>query len=677
MTLEVHNWSSSAHKEVHRIISHEIAPIINQVDARVQNFEIQFLQEAAKFVRDFKSLAKEADKSLDKQKSLELEIKRLLKASVSHDIISIVQNSPVDVPSDLRTELDHTKEKLELYIIKKEKEYALRDLKGKNSDTPSASNTIDPLNQKLESKIVELEFQVANYERKISHLKTTYMNLFDSIKSNRAHAKLHDLIFENAKLRARLFKNTFEFVKNTSGTSVTPHVDKLKLSALTPHSNKLHASTQSHYVPQPSEFNVVRHKNVIAPGMFKINPSQMPRVDLVPNKQSSARIRTNSITNSQRHVIVKENVSSNMATASSIGLVHTTRTRRPQPKGNTRNAKVLSASKSSKVKKIVTVEDHHRTLLLSKNWKTMSSECNNIKLAIQNDKSKIVCDTWSKERLASKPRLHRLSLKWSPYGSSFDQKGKLVASKGTNCPNDDKACTSNPQEPMRKRFPNSTVFLGRLSKFVCGGTLASSEIRIVLTCSKAIMTTLDILRFIFFKTKDETPEVIKNFLKKIFVRLQAPVIIVRTNNGTEFKNQVLKEYFNSVGITHENSAAKTPQQNGIVERRNRMLVEAARTMLIFSHAPLFLWDEAIATAKPDISYLYVFGALCYSKNDREDIGKLGAKGDIGFFIRYSANSVAYRVYNRRTRKIMDTMNVMFDELSEMAFEQNSLRPELQ
>nr|GEU77499.1 hypothetical protein [Tanacetum cinerariifolium] len=222
ITLEIHNWSSSAHKKVHRIISHEIAPIINQVDARVQNFEIQFLQEAAKFVRDFKSLAKEADESLDKQKSLELEIERLLKASVSHDIMSIVQDSLVDVPSDLRTELDRTKEKLELCIIKKEKEYdvlwnnwytkceeckydkisydkayndmqqkverlqaQLRDLKGKSSNTPSASNTLDPLNQKLESKIVELEFQVVNYEREISHLKTTYKNLFESIKSNR------------------------------------------------------------------------------------------------------------------------------------------------------------------------------------------------------------------------------------------------------------------------------------------------------------------------------------------------------------------------------------------------------------------------------------------------------------------------------------------------------------
>nr|GEZ75647.1 hypothetical protein [Tanacetum cinerariifolium] len=320
----------------------------------------------------------------------------------------------------------------------------LRDLKGKSSNTPSASNTLDLLNQKLESKIVELEFQVVNYEREISHLKTTYKNLFDSIKSNR---------------------------KNTSGTSVTPHVDKPKLSAVTPHSKKLHASTQSHSVPQPRKFNVIKHRNVIAPRIFKINPSQTPRVDL--------------------------------------------------PKGKTRNARIPYASKSSEVKKVITVEDHRRTLLLSKNWKTMSSECNKIKLAIQNDKSEIVydickqclvtanhdacltpsmnvlnsranklCDNilhsanqkrhrthvWrpkqvgSKERLAPKPRLPRFSLKWSPSGRSFDLKGKLVASMETNFPNDDKDCTSNPQEPMRKRFPNSTMFLGRLSKFVCGAS---------------------------------------------------------------------------------------------------------------------------------------------------------------------------------------------------------------
>nr|GEZ75178.1 Gag-Pol polyprotein [Tanacetum cinerariifolium] len=94
-----------------------------------------------------------------------------------------------------------------------------------------------------------------------------------------------------------------------------------------------------------------------------------------------------------------------------------------------------------------------------------------------------------------------------------------------------------------------------------------------------------------------------------------------------------------------------------------MLVEAARTMLIFSRAPLFLWAEAIATA-------------CFTQNRSiiHHIGKLGAKGDISFFIGYSADSCAYRVYSSQTKKIMETMNVSFNELSVMAFEQRSSKP---
>ncbi|GKF69859.1 retrovirus-related pol polyprotein from transposon TNT 1-94, partial [Tanacetum coccineum] len=87
--------------------------------------------------------------------------------------------------------------------------------------------------------------------------------------------------------------------------------------------------------------------------------------------------------------------------------------------------------------------------------------------------------------------------------------------------------------------------------------------------------------------------------------------------------------------------------------------------------------ELINGRKPDIFFLHVFGALCYPKNDREDIGKLGAKGDIGFFIGYSANSCAYKVYNQRTKKIIEIMNVTFDELSSIAFEQSSLKLRLQ
>ncbi|GJS66193.1 putative ribonuclease H-like domain-containing protein [Tanacetum coccineum] len=192
----------------------------------------------------------------------------------------------------------------------------------------------------------------------------------------------------------------------------------------------------------------------------------------------------------------------------------------------------------------------------------------------------------------------------------------------------------------------------------------------------------------FLRSKDETPVFVINLLKQLQVGLNKTVRFVRTDNGTEFVNKNLTDYYESVGITHEKTVPRTPQQNGVVERRNRTLVEAARTMLIFSKAPLFLWAEAVATAcytqnrslihtlhnktpyelvhdkKPDLSFLRIFGALCYPTNDSEDLGKLKAKADIGFFVGYAPNRKGYRIYNKRTRQIMETIHVTFDELTE-------------
>ncbi|GKE80699.1 retrovirus-related pol polyprotein from transposon TNT 1-94, partial [Tanacetum coccineum] len=93
----------------------------------------------------------------------------------------------------------------------------------------------------------------------------------------------------------------------------------------------------------------------------------------------------------------------------------------------------------------------------------------------------------------------------------------------------------------------------------------------------------------FLRSKDEAPDFIIKFLKMIQVRLQVTVRRIRTDNGTEFANQTLREYYEKIGISHETYVARSPQQNGIAERRNRTLIEAARTMLIYAKAPLFLW----------------------------------------------------------------------------------------
>ncbi|GJV11333.1 putative ribonuclease H-like domain-containing protein [Tanacetum coccineum] len=190
----------------------------------------------------------------------------------------------------------------------------------------------------------------------------------------------------------------------------------------------------------------------------------------------------------------------------------------------------------------------------------------------------------------------------------------------------------------------------------------------------------------FLRSKDETPEFVINFLKQIQVGLNKTVRYIRTDNGTEFVNQVMSKYYEGVGIFHQKSVPRTPQQNGVVERRNRTLVEAARTMLIFSKAPMFLWAEAVATAcytqnrslihtrhnktpyelvhdkKPDLTFLRVFGALCYPTNDSEDLGKFQAKADIGIFVGYAPSKKGYRIYNKRTRRLMEKIHVTFDEI---------------
>nr|GEY03248.1 retrovirus-related Pol polyprotein from transposon TNT 1-94 [Tanacetum cinerariifolium] len=160
----------------------------------------------------------------------------------------------------------------------------------------------------------------------------------------------------------------------------------------------------------------------------------------------------------------------------------------------------------------------------------------------------------------------------------------------------------------------------------------------------------------FLRSKDETPKVVIKFITQIQVGLNKTVRYVRTDNGTEFVNHTMTEYYERIGIFHQKTMPRTPQQNDVVERQNSTLIEAARTMLIFSKALMFLWEQAVATA--------VFGALCYPTNDNEDLEKLQPTADTGIFIGYAPSRKGYRIYNKRTRRIMEKILVQFDELTE-------------
>nr|GEZ14436.1 retrovirus-related Pol polyprotein from transposon TNT 1-94 [Tanacetum cinerariifolium] len=881
--------------QFHKIVREEIFPIVNQVDARVQTFEIQFLKEAAKLVGDFKSLAKEADASLAKHKILELEIERLLKAVVSQDILSIVQNASVVDTSDLQTELERTKERFEIVSFKRK----LNMLKFGMISTKS----------------------VFNYARENAHLKTTYKNLFDSISVSRVQTEtkiaslqneLQRNIYKNAKLKTQLFKKVSDQKDNNQDTSKNTNFAKQPIAEILPkigETNALSKPVTSNSVSTPQESKGVNNDKVIAPGMFKISPDKVskeakkvpntvsassrtkpiivsqpsvitkkgmnsnsnvtsnsvstPQVSkgvnnakviapgmfrISPDKVSkeakkvpntvSASFRTKPITISQPSVITKKGMNSNLNGLSFIGLDNTN-IRRPHPRRNTKNDRVPSASKSSRSKnKDVKVEEHHRNLLLSKKNKHSSSACNNSKIDSQDVISKVVCAMCKKclisvnhdeclvnyvngkksrgrkhkpnisknemqkkyQPKASKPKnvgshksiatpkakKPRFLFRWSPTGRLFDQDGKLVAfskSKSqVDCSNGNNACTSNGMEPKVKWFPNSTTLLGRIgSQLVLSRPVLDSDLEVAFRrnacfvrnlegvdllkrdCSTNLYTinlhemasaspiclmarasstkswlwhqplshlnfdTInDLARNDFVaglskfkyhkehicpsceqgksKRASHPPKPVPNSRQRLHLLhmdLCGPMRIVSIN-GKWYILVIVDDYSRYTWVHFLRSKDEAPENSRTKCLKSTLTLLASLTKCLLSkhRNKMESWNDEIRQCftqnrsiihrrfnktpyelingrKLDISFLHVFGALCYPKNDREDIGKLGAKGDIGFFIGYFADSCAYRIYNRRTKKIMEIMNVLFDELSAMAFEQRSLKPRLQ
>ncbi|GJY19510.1 putative ribonuclease H-like domain-containing protein, partial [Tanacetum coccineum] len=206
--------------------------------------------------------------------------------------------------------------------------------------------------------------------------------------------------------------------------------------------------------------------------------------------------------------------------------------------------------------------------------------------------------------------------------------------------------------------------------------------------SYCLVITDDCTKFswvFFLHTKDETSGILQNFIRQIENQLNHKVKIIRSDNGTEFKNRDMLEFCGNKGIKQEYSNARTLQQNEVAEKMNRTLIEAAKTMLADSLLPTSFWTEAVSTAcyifnrvrvtkpqnktpyellfghKPIISYIRPFGCHVTILDTLSVLGKFDGKCDEGFLVGYSLNSKAFRVYNLVTKKVEVNLHVKFLE----------------
>ncbi|GJW26915.1 retrovirus-related pol polyprotein from transposon TNT 1-94 [Tanacetum coccineum] len=645
---------------------------------------LQLAQEkATKFVRDFKSLAKEADESLAKHKALELEIEHLLRAVVIQDIMSIVQT------------YNDMQQKIELLQAQ------LGDIKGKSKDTPCVSDTLDPLFQKLKNENVELEFQIKNYAKENAYLKSSYKNLFDSINDTTKGTSA------NTK-----FAN-----QSTSGTKLYPVTPfpKSKIIPKVVETNDLSKPVTLNWVPTLTESKVMTNNKVISPRMFRINPFKTSKEDkFVPINKIKASVRTNPTTISQPHVITKKDVNSDSNCFSSTGVNITAKTRRPQPRSNTKNDRVPSASKSSCIKnKEVEVEEHHRNLLLSTNKKHISSLCNNVKLAIRNDKSEVVCAMCKQCLITANHDVCVLNyvndmnsrVKKQKENVSYTEnqkKQKPEVKKPKKVGFKERLASPTPSEPSISRrnllangfqipllFSAGTVRFGndhvaailgydlevafrrnigfirnlkgfdllkgnrttnlytinlhemslhiQFASWLVHGydinNLSHLNFDIINDLAKNDLAT-GLLKFKYHKEHlcpsceqgkskraSHPPKPVTNSKQRLHLLhmdLCGPMR-VESINGKRCGLVIVDDYSLYTWVHFLRSKDEAPEQ---------LLLRATIIHHRFGKTPY----ELINGRKPDISFLYVFGALCYSKNDRDDIGKLGAKGDIGFFI---------------------------------------------
>ncbi|GJW43197.1 retrovirus-related pol polyprotein from transposon TNT 1-94 [Tanacetum coccineum] len=639
-------------------------------------------------------------------------------------------------------------------VIKKLNE-RIKSLSGKMNEDKIKKDLeeIETINNKLDHRVSKL---IDENE----HLKQIYKQLYDSIKPARIRSKEQFLVITALKDDLRKLKGKALVDNAITKHTIDPEMLKIDVEPITPKllNNK---TAHSAYIKHTQEEAVVLRDLVehdlltnISKTCPSINNTGEKLVAVTP-KNKDKRVRfTEPVTSSgNTQTTSSSNLVSNKPALSSTGVRPSTSASGSQLSGNTAKDKIQRLSSSTLKNK---VEAYPRTVKsslknknsvvkpkgtanvqhskLNANSKPLCVKCNGCMLSDNHDlcvldfinnvnaraKSKSVKK--SSKRKVWKPTRKvfiNIGYIWRPTGQTFTIVGNVcpltrITTPAEVPPRKPIALKTNTHKPVvtlvysrkpKKSTTDDPISKTKIVKSISAnnkepntywGSIVSDvpsssldecrndHVAKILGYGDYQIRNVTISRVYYMEglghnlfsvgSKDEAPDFIIKFLKMIQAWLMTPVRRIRTDNGTEF--------------------------NGVVERRNRTLIKAARTMLIYAKALLFLWAEAVATAcytqnrstihlrhsktpyellhdkLPELSFFHVFGALCYLTNDSENLGKLQPKADIGIFIGYTPTKKAFRIYNRRTKRIIKTIHVDFDELTAMAFEHSSSGPTL-
>ncbi|GJR25200.1 retrovirus-related pol polyprotein from transposon TNT 1-94 [Tanacetum coccineum] len=536
---------------------------------------------------------------------------------------------------NLQLKHQYLKENIENFKSKSSKDVPESDAFLNSVNGMIRFKSLDSQNLHLTKTITALQEQLEHFKDENEKVKHHYQELFNSIKITRVKTieRTTSLQTEIENLKTQLKGKMPCVISNVESPKVSIFEKYAIEVESIPQSQRNNRDVHHHYLNRLRD-TLDTLREIVEKARSKRPSDHSQDYACVYTKRKkhvtfagSLETSINNTTNHVKQLIVQK---TNVPIIHSTGVSNATKARKSQSKSNKMNDKTFPANSVLEKK----VEYHHKKNKSKLSKKNHVDSSTSIRRTVFNTNSNSLCKTCNEciisfnhdkcvenSLKSSKPppvrkiwRVKQVKQTWKPTGKVFTTVGYhwkptiRIFPLGAQCP-----LTGNTKPkvvPVKQWKPTGRlILLGGQCPLVRPTTLNrgtmpadpqgnNTPVEYNLVCFNHYGID-DYSRFTwvkFLRSKNETLKFVVKLLKQLQVGLNKTVRNVRIDNGLEFVNKDLTAYYESVDITHEKTIPRTPQQNGVVERRNRTLMEAARTMLIFSKAPMFLWAEAIATA---------------------------------------------------------------------------------